>query len=347
MTKSEWRKSKDGAALLAVVADRLTPRKWALLACSVARRALPLLPDKPFQDAVDWAERHADAAGVAAMERWRQLLEDGVQDARSEAEQKQLAVVRACDPDAFDGPIPDDDDTEPSVIVFRGASHLAGRSVAAARAAAESAAAAVRFLFDDDRAAGLEAVRRAVGEAQGVSAEAFIRGQVALDLLVRAERFADAPPARRRNVQLSVAHGLVNTADDEGDRREDQAVGQKQTAEASALAHLLREQLGNPFEAYPFEPAWRTETVVALATGIDAERAFDRMPILADALEEAGCDERAVLDHLRGPGPHARGCWVLDLILTRDPELFALPPLIPTPPRMPLGPFTPPAGDMA
>jgi hypothetical protein len=62
-------------------------------------------------------------------------------------------------------------------------------------------------------------------------------------------------------------------------------------------------------------PGWLSETVVALATGIDAERAFDRMPILADALEEAGCDNADVLDHCRGPGPHVRGCWVVDLLL--------------------------------
>ena len=63
-----------------------------------------------------------------------------------------------------------------------------------------------------------------------------------------------------------------------------------------------------------FAPAWRTETVVALATAIYAERAFDRMPILADALEEAGCDHPDLLAHCRGPGPHARGCWALDLV---------------------------------
>ncbi len=113
------------------------------------------------------------------------------------------------------------------------------------------------------------------------------------------------------------------------------------------LAHILREQLGNPFRPYRLETTWRTETVLALAEGIEADRAFDRMPILADALEEAGCDERPMLDHLRGPGPHARGCWVLDLILNREPDLFALPPLTESPRRMKLGPHTRPADGMA
>jgi hypothetical protein len=74
---------------------------------------------------------------------------------------------------------------------------------------------------------------------------------------------------------------------------------------------------GNPFRPVAFEPHWRTETVVALAAGIYAECAFDRMPILADALEEAGCDSADVLSHCRGPGPHVRGCWVVDRVLDK------------------------------
>jgi hypothetical protein len=62
----------------------------------------------------------------------------------------------------------------------------------------------------------------------------------------------------------------------------------------------------------------RSEAVVALAREIDADRAFDRLLVLADALEEAGCDAPDVLAHCRGPGPDARGCWVVDAVLGRD-----------------------------
>jgi len=65
-------------------------------------------------------------------------------------------------------------------------------------------------------------------------------------------------------------------------------------------------------------PAWRTSTVVQLAEGIYADRAFDRMPILADALQDAGCDCDEILKHCRGPGPHVRGCHILDLILGKS-----------------------------
>ncbi len=72
---------------------------------------------------------------------------------------------------------------------------------------------------------------------------------------------------------------------------------------------------GNPFRSVAFADSWRTETAVSLANGIYEERAFDRLPILADALEEAGCDHLDLLTHCRGPGPHARGCWVVDGVL--------------------------------
>lgn len=66
-----------------------------------------------------------------------------------------------------------------------------------------------------------------------------------------------------------------------------------------------------------FDPVWRTETVVALATGIDAGGWFDRMPILADALQEAGCELSEVLDHCRICDHHQSNCWALNLVLAR------------------------------
>ena len=55
--------------------------------------------------------------------------------------------------------------------------------------------------------------------------------------------------------------------------------------------------------------------VVGLARTIYADRAFDRLPLLADALMDAGCADEQVLGHCREAGPHARGCWVVDMIL--------------------------------
>lgn len=64
-----------------------------------------------------------------------------------------------------------------------------------------------------------------------------------------------------------------------------------------------------------FQPSWRSPDVVALAKGIEAAQDFSGMPALADALQEAGCECDDILTHCRGLGPHARGCWVIDLVL--------------------------------
>jgi hypothetical protein len=81
---------------------------------------------------------------------------------------------------------------------------------------------------------------------------------------------------------------------------------------------IVRDVFGNPFRPTVIEPIWQSESVVGLSRAIYTDRAFDRLPILADALEEAGCDAADVLAHCRGPGPHVRGCWVVDLVLGKS-----------------------------
>jgi hypothetical protein len=78
---------------------------------------------------------------------------------------------------------------------------------------------------------------------------------------------------------------------------------------------LLRDVFGNPFRPITPNPHWLTPNVVSLAQAIYDDRAFDRMPELADALHEAGCRNDEILSHCRGPGPHVRGCWGVDIII--------------------------------
>jgi hypothetical protein len=87
--------------------------------------------------------------------------------------------------------------------------------------------------------------------------------------------------------------------------------------ERVARCDLIRDLIGNPHLPLPVtaDPSWLTSTVVSLAHGIYQDRAFDRLPILADALQDAGCDNEDVLNHCRSEGPHVRGCWVVDLVL--------------------------------
>jgi hypothetical protein len=102
-------------------------------------------------------------------------------------------------------------------------------------------------------------------------------------------------------------------------KRLDKVRGTTSAEERRCQADLLRDIFGNPFGRAPsVAPAWLAwdgGTVPKLAAGIYRKRTFDRLPVLADALEEAGCTDAAILGHCRGGGEHVRGCWVIDLLL--------------------------------
>jgi hypothetical protein len=98
--------------------------------------------------------------------------------------------------------------------------------------------------------------------------------------------------------------------------------------EKTAQCRLLHELFGNPFRPSTFDLAWRTwngGTVPKMAQAIYDSRLLPsghldaaQLAVLADALEEAGCDQAEVLYHLRRPGPHIRGCWAVDLLLGKE-----------------------------
>jgi hypothetical protein len=125
------------------------------------------------------------------------------------------------------------------------------------------------------------------------------------------------------NVMIAAAAAASSAADVIGmdawhRHRSEEMSRAHELEEQTSQAHILREIFGNPFRPTTSAPAWLAwngGTVPKLAQNSYAERAFDRLPVLADALEEAGCTDADILSHLRGPGPHVRGCWALDLLL--------------------------------
>jgi hypothetical protein len=128
--------------------------------------------------------------------------------------------------------------------------------------------------------------------------------------------------AGRRHSEVVALHAAVATAAGEIEARQISLVFRAAadvapfgSNEPAIQAGLVREIFGNPFRPPHFNAAWRTSDVLPLATGIAAANAFDRMPILADAPQDAGCDDDDLLGHCRGPGPHVRGCWAVDLVL--------------------------------
>jgi hypothetical protein len=175
-----------------------------------------------------------------------------------------------------------------------------------------------------------DAWERAMGAGQQ---EAFLTGQALRDAETRAEVIRSFPDLNAKGRRGALQHNEVRAeAQLERLRREANAA---MAAHASmfrywaaddfsrcarvagwqAAADLLREVFGNPFRPAVLAPGWRTEAVVAVARGAYAERASGRLPVLADALEDAGCTDADILAHCRGPGPHVRGCWVVDLVL--------------------------------
>jgi hypothetical protein len=93
-------------------------------------------------------------------------------------------------------------------------------------------------------------------------------------------------------------------------------------SEAEQQRALLRDVMGNPFRKLRLEPAWlgwQDGLVLHLARTLYRDGLFDHLPILGDALEDAGCSDPTVLDHCRSPGPHTRGCWVLDALVAGEP----------------------------
>jgi hypothetical protein len=149
--------------------------------------------------------------------------------------------------------------------------------------------------------------------------------------LVRAEAHAAASAARTEitpitpvSVAWQTTWALVRSRVEDVSRQ----IAQREAVRGAAwaeLADLLRDLLGNLFHPIALNPAWRTPTTVSLAQAAYEERSLpsgtldpDRLAVLADALEEAGCSDADLLGHLRGPGPHFRGCWALDLVLGRE-----------------------------
>jgi hypothetical protein len=126
-------------------------------------------------------------------------------------------------------------------------------------------------------------------------------------------RVASAAGSLLKNDVVRCAHAVLRTyvIVDDADRR-------KWSNPLQEMCHLIRDIFGNPFRPATLDPAWRTDTAVTLAKQMYESREFGAMPILADALQDAGSDSEDVLDHCRGPGPHVRGCWVVDLVLGKE-----------------------------
>jgi hypothetical protein len=168
------------------------------------------------------------------------------------------------------------------------------------------------------------ACRVGLGEVRDEYERAYFRGQAWTCGEKTADWASIAATVWSENVDAAVVAGwLVG----QGEGVEKVFLAAHRPAKA-VQASLLRDIFGNPFRPASVNPAWLAwdnGAVVNLARAAYDNRALPagtldnaRLGILADALEEAGCDNQAILGHLRSPGPHYRGCWPVDLVLAKE-----------------------------
>src|SRR5262249_5034948 len=171
-------------------------------------------------------------------------------------------------------------------------------------------------LFPDERSvAAIEAAERYVDGA--ITEVELDRAREGAREAIRRWKAEDIPKTARH---AGVAASALDVMDDgywrywsEGLRRYGEHVQPD-----PLYCRLHRDIFGNPFRLVAFSPDWRTSTAVAIARGMYESRDFSAMPILADALQDAGCDNEDILSHCRQPGEHVRGCWVVDLVLGKS-----------------------------
>ena len=185
-------------------------------------------------------------------------------------------------------------------------------------------------LYDSDRAA-MEAMERIIEEPGGVESldrrEVEAGGYFFSCYVVcywgaePAAELCRATASRAWNAAIAAA---LDSASGAGEQffEDSQTYGNNDEAEdfeRRTQAAFLRDIFGNPFRNTHFSPVWRTDTAMSLARTMYESRDFSAMPILADALQDAGCDSEDVLNHCRDANQvHVRGCWVVDLVLGKS-----------------------------
>jgi hypothetical protein len=266
-------------------------RKMRLFVCACVGRCEERLPDERSREAVQVAARFADGrATVSELDAAWASATAAAQDAQLEIDASAAASERAAATaeTAFKSALRAELAAEHALeVAARSWQEGEGGNFAEAWSAAEAAD-------------GQHRVARAVAESAEANADAAAEAYHLT--LRRLDAAWDAAWAANRRVCRAAC---VVDGPENGVRRED----------------VIRELWGNPFRPPVIDPSWlswNNGLVAQLAEAIYEENAFERMPLLADALLDAGCTDEQILTHCRGAATHVRGCWVLDALLGKE-----------------------------
>ncbi len=298
MTKDEWQAARNPKSMLKFLWKKASGRKLRLFSVSCCRRVWELITFESGRAAVEIAERHADR--VVEDDEWRNGFVAAIREASQWVNNCGIA------------------DNAIGYATGAAAYVLADGSTIESEAASAGASVVLDMIQIIHSRANWRYPARIVALetsfAAGTAVVAYLSDQES------PEETGDYRPEERQVLSFGSAyadrHGL-NRAD-RGSLDSNVVFDKVRRAEQVAQCNLLRDIFGNPFRPVTLHPSWLTSDVHTLATGIYADRAFDRMPILADALQDAGCDNDDILNHCRGDELHVRGCWVVDLLLGKS-----------------------------
>lgn len=280
MTESEWLTTDDVVVMLGRVLSTVSYRKVRLFSTNCCRHIWRLLVDNRSRRAVEAADRYADELASASE------LASAYSDARAVCEEAGQAKYKE----------------EFQTYPYTNRMTLVRAQLYAAKAALVAVSPLAKEPYQLFEFPKKSPVRR-LSEDEGAS------GWSRFAAAAEAEFLSFTPISEQRDV-FEVAHEIWGQA--------------KYSAECQEMAFqvaLLHDIIGNPFRPATVNNhilSWNNGTVLKLAQAIYAEQTFERMSILADALEDAGCNNANILDHCRENRTHWRGCWVVELIMEKQ-----------------------------
>jgi uncharacterized membrane protein len=298
---ADWQACDNPEPLLYFLRDKGTDRQWRLFAVACCRRIGHLITDARSKRAIDVAERYAEGT----------VTEEELEAARIAAQQAQDEAKRA------------EYDTEAEEDFGYTPVYAAALCRLVAAAAARSAVCRDPRTTDAEPGT-FEAERwapsnRLAAAAVGTNVFANFKGEQEATRREDARPTVEAAEAVELCVQCQILRDLfqehLGPVGKEGGWLPSEPPG---VPRRHAQEHWCLLPTPRNFSLRPEWLTWNDGTVLRLAQAIYDEQAFDRLPILADALVEAGCTLHDLLEHLRGPGPHWRGCSALDAILRRE-----------------------------